>query len=252
MFEPILLTASKVVTFADRIALTNGSGFFFEPDHRLFFVTSRHVLIDESSQHFPNRIEISLHINADNLADCVGFSIPLYRNGISDWQQGEDSAGPIDVAVIELDRKAFPTGTTYYAFRPEHVCTQGSSTNDVEIGSPALVLGFPLGFHDTLHQLPVARQAIVASSFGFRFQGRGYFLTDARTHRGTSGSPVIIRAKDDDKALGDLPWRLLGIHSAQLDLATREVGADEVLGLNSTWFADILMTLTGDNARVRG
>lgn len=27
------------------------------------------------------------------------------------------------------------------------------------------------------------------SLFGLRFQGEGYFLTDARTHRGTSGAP---------------------------------------------------------------
>jgi transposase-like protein len=38
-----------------------------------------------------------------------------------------------------------------------------------------------------LHHMPVVRQAAVASSFGLRFGGQGYFLTDARTHRGTSG-----------------------------------------------------------------
>jgi len=46
------------------------------------------------------------------------------------------------------------------------------------------IVGFPLGFHDTLHHLPVVRQAALASSFGLRFPGNGYFLTDARTHRG--------------------------------------------------------------------
>lgn len=39
---------------------------------------------------------------------------------------------------------------------------------------------------DTLHHMPVARRAALASSFGLRFQGEGYFLTDARSHRGTS------------------------------------------------------------------
>jgi predicted nucleic acid-binding Zn ribbon protein len=34
---------------------------------------------------------------------------------------------------------------------------------------------------------------VVASAFGMRFQGLGYFLTDARTHRGTSGAPVVMR-----------------------------------------------------------
>jgi hypothetical protein len=47
--------------------LTAASGFFFERDDRLFVVTSRHVLIDEPSDHFPDRIEIELHADAYNL-----------------------------------------------------------------------------------------------------------------------------------------------------------------------------------------
>ena len=67
-------------TFQGRQPLTNASGFFFQRDDRLFMVTSRHVLIDEPSKHFPDRIEIELHIDEANLAKSTGFSIPLYRN----------------------------------------------------------------------------------------------------------------------------------------------------------------------------
>jgi hypothetical protein len=44
--------------------------------------------------------------------------------------------------------------------------------------------------------------------------------------------------------LGDLPWRLLGVHSARLDLGSRDRLLDEALGLNCAWYADIIMTLT--------
>ena len=116
--------------------------------------------------------------------------------------------------------------------------------DQVEIGASLLVVGFPLGFHDTLHHMPVVRQAGVASSFGLRFQGQGYFLTDARTHRGTSGAPVVMRALERDPAQSDLPWILLGVHSARLDVGTRDLQLDEALGLNCAWYADILLTLT--------
>ena len=43
---------------------------------------------------------------------------------------------------------------------------------------------------------------------------------------------------------GDLPWKLLGIHSARLDIGDRDLEQDESLGLNCAWYADILMTLT--------
>jgi hypothetical protein len=116
----------------------------------------------------------------------------------------------------------------------------------VEVGASLLVVGFPLGFHDALHGIPVARQAIVASPFGLRFQGEGYFLTDARTHRGTSGAPVVMRVAEQDFTPGDLPWMLLGVHSARFDIGTRDLVLDEALGLNCAWYADILLTLTED------
>jgi S1-C subfamily serine protease len=239
--EPLLLTAARVCTFEQQSLLTNASGFFFERDERLYLVTSRHVVIDEPSKHFPNRIEIELHTDPENLAGSIGLSILLYRNGKSIWRQGLDSAGEIDVAVIEIDRSALPPKVVYRAFTPAHLHRPPAQ---VEVGTSLLVVGFPLGFHDTLHHMPVVRHAVLASSFGLRFQGKGYFLTDARTHRGTSGAPVVMRAAVQGETNGDLPWTLLGVHSARLDVGTRDLKLDEALGLNCVWYADILLTLT--------
>jgi Trypsin-like peptidase domain len=182
-----------------------------------------------------------LHTDPKNMVRSTGFSLPLYRNGASVWRQGLDTAGEIDVAVIEIERAALPAPTVYRAFTPKHLL---GATDQVEIGSSLLVVGFPLGFHDTLHHMPVVRHAVIASSFGLRFQGQGYFLTDARTHRGTSGAPVVMRTFGRPPIQGDLPWTLLGIHSARLDVGTRDLIMDEALGLNCAWYADILLTLT--------
>lgn len=241
MFDTILLTAARICTFEQQWPLTNASGFFFARDQRLFLVTSRHVLLDKPSRHFPSRIEIELHIDPNNLAGSTRFSIPLYNGGKSLWRQGLDTAGDIDVAVIEIDRSALPAATLYRAFTPGHLPACGDA---VEVGSSLLVVGFPLGFHDTLHHMPVVRQAVLSSSFGLRFKGEGYFLTDARTHRGTSGAAVVMRTYGQDPTRGDLPWLLLGIHSARLDVGGRDRKLDEALDLNCAWYADILMTLT--------
>ncbi len=221
--------------------MTNASSFFFERGERLFLVTSRHVMIDELNNHFPDRIEIELHVEEDNLATATAFSIPLYQDGNRVWRQGSDTAGEIDVAVIELDREALPETTVYRAFTPQHL---PQTTDPIEVGSSLLIVGFPLGFHDSLHHMPVVRHAVIASSFGLRFTGQGYFLTDARTHRGTSGAPVVMRFTGSAPPLDDLPWMLLGVHSAQLDSGTRDINLDEALGLNCAWYADILLTLT--------
>src|SRR5437867_3541477 len=112
MIESLLLTAARIFTFEQQRLLTNASSFFFERSERLFLVTSRHVMIDEPSKHFPDRIEIELHIDPDNMAKSTGFSIPLYRHGKSIWRQGLDTAGEIDVAVIEIECDIFAYGFT--------------------------------------------------------------------------------------------------------------------------------------------
>lgn len=241
MIESLLLTATRVLTFRGERLLTNASGFFFERDGRLFLVTSRHVMIDQETEHFPDRVDIDLHVNPDNLAESAAFSIPLYRNGTGLWRQGLDSGGDVDTAVIEIDRGALPAGTVYRTFTPEHLYR---NTEEIEVGASLLVVGFPLGFHDTLHHAPVVRRAVIASSFGLRFNGKGYFLTDARTHRGTSGAPVVMRLAGPDPTHGDLPWMLLGVHSARLEAETRDLDLDEALGLNCAWYADFLLSLT--------
>jgi hypothetical protein len=240
MTEPLLLTATQVSTFNGKRLLTRASGFFFKRDDRLFLVTSRHVVIDEPSKHFPDRIEIELHVDDGNLTRSTGFSMLLYSNGQSIWRQGRDPGGEIDVAAIEIDTKALPPSAVLKAFTPAHL---QASLREIEVGTHLLIVGFPLGFHDMLHHLPVVRQAVIASSFGLRFQGQGYFLTDARTHRGTSGAPVVMRASAADTST-ELPWKLLGVHAARMDMGSRDLELDESLGLNCAWYADILMTLT--------
>jgi hypothetical protein len=57
-----------------------------------------------------------------------------------------------------------------------------------------------------------------------------------------------MRAPAVDACLGDLPWKLLGVHSARLDMVTRDLQQDESLGLNCAWYADILLALTRADA----
>ena len=241
MIESLPLAVTRVTTlFGDR-HLTNATGFFFERHGDLFVVTSRHVVLDEASEHHPDRIEIELHIDAQNLARTVQFSIPLYRTGKSVWREGLDSAGAIDVVALRLEREVLPKTLLMHAFTPANLV---GKLDLVEMGSSVLIVGFPLGVHDTLHRLPVARQSVIASAFGIRFQGKGCFLTDARLHRGTSGAPVVARKTGPGDGRGDFPWMLLGVHASRLEVANRDASQDESLDLNFAWYADILLTLT--------
>ena len=96
-------------------------------------------MIDESSRHFPDRIEIELHVDPDNLGESTGFMIPLYRGGRSVWHQGRDTTGEIDVAVVEIERAALPVTTVYRAFTPNHLPGQ---SDQIEVDTSLLVVGF--------------------------------------------------------------------------------------------------------------
>jgi hypothetical protein len=222
--------------------LTSATGFFFERGHRLHLVTSRHVVSDRAQGHAPAALEFWVHAHEHDLSRCSHLHVPLYGDGgrRALWRQATDGAGAIDVAVIPLpdDDSIEP----FYA--SPFTASQLPATDDaLGIGDALLIPGFPLGFFDTVHHLPVSRHATVASEYGVRFQGQGYFLTDSRTHSGSSGAPVLQRVME---LSGQPGWRLVGIHSSRMDMASRNPSTDESLGLNCAWYADVLLALTAD------
>jgi len=241
--ESLLLAVTRVSTLLGEKQLTNATGFFFARDDKLFLVTNRHVVLDEASDHRPNWLKIELHVDPENVAVTTQFAIPLYRGTEPVWRQGVDSAGTVDVVALQLERAALPNKLLLQPFTSDHLVEQ---LDEIEVGTRVLVVGFPLGFHDTLHHLPVVRQAVIASAFGIRFQGQGYFLTDAQMHRGTSGAPVVARMTTQRSGRRELPWMLLGIHAARMDVTNRDTEQDERLNLNCAWYADVIMTLTED------
>jgi S1-C subfamily serine protease len=236
--EPLLLSTTRVSTYLGNSVLTAGTGFFFRRDAQLYLVTSRHVLHDPATDHLPDRIEIMVHVDAQNLTRFQPVSIPLYSNGVSRWKTGTDSGGEVDIAAIAIDDSSLPPGALVSPFEPDDLAI---GPDEVCVGLPILLVGFPLGFYDTVHHLPVVRQGSIASAFGVRFQGQGYFLTDARMHRGTSGAPVVLRQFGKG---GERQHTLLGVHSARMEMSGRDALRDDVLGLNCAWYADMLMTLT--------
>jgi S1-C subfamily serine protease len=238
--DALLLSSTRISTFVQFQPLTHASGFFFRRHGRLFLVTNRHVLDDAASSHHPDRIEIVMHTDLFDLSRFAVVSLPLYLNGLSQWREASDIGGPVDVAVIEIPAEDVPAQAVLQAFDESHLEAREEL---ICVGDSLTIVGFPLGFYDTVHHLAVARNASVASAYGIRFQRQGYFLTDARTHRGSSGAPVVRRRSHSRP--GELPaWQLLGVHSTRMDMSTRDHTQDDWLGLNCSWYADVLLTLT--------
>lgn len=242
--DALLFSTTSITTFSAAHVLTSASGFFYRCGGRLFLVSNRHVFADPESGHFPDRIEIGVHTDTQDLTRHVVVSLPLYRDGLRQWREATDGGGAVDVAAMDIADAALPADAVLQAFDETHL---EEREEDVAIGDALTIVGFPLGLHDTVHHLAVARSASIASAYGVRFQRQGCFLTAARTHRGSSGSPVVRRRVDDRSTAPDPAWQLLGVHSTRMDMCSRDQLQDESLGLSCAWYADVLPALTGDD-----
>ncbi len=233
MIDTMYLHVAKILTFANGTPLTNATGFFYLHQKFLYLVTAGHVVLNEAAQHRPDHLQVSLHSDPSDLRQCADLSIPLYKDGVPQWYQ--HPRFDADVAAVAINDPTVLNSYFLAPFGPDDIM---NNNQEMPLGQDVLILGFPLGFHDTLNNLPIVRSATIASSFAHPFKGEPYFLTDARLHRGMSGSPVIFFPESDDQ--GTRRWKLLGIHTSALDVSNRDPTQDERLALNTTWYASLI------------
>lgn len=231
----------KVNTFAGGQSLTNATGFFFLHEEFLYLITSRHVVQNPAAGHCPDFLYVALHSNIADLQQTGGLSIPLYVDGVPQWYQ-HPACADADLVAVAVNDPHVLSSFVVVPFRSEDIL---NSNTIIPLGQDVLILGFPLGFYDTTHNLPIVRRATIASSFPHPFKQQPYFLTDARLHRGMSGSPVVARIHNDagPQDIVSSDWRLLGIHASALDVSDRDPIQDERLALNTAWYASLIMDM---------
>ena len=237
--EEIYFRVAKILTFTGSVPLTNATGFFYLHDSFLYLVTSRHVVLNEVVEHPSDRLQLSLHSTQYDLRQRSELSIPLYKDGVPQWYQHPVYASTVDVVAVAVNDPNVSRDHDLATFSCQDVL---DADGILPLGQNVHILGFPLGFHDTVHNLPIVRSATIASSYSHPFKGDPYFLTDARLHRGMSGSPVIAQLpnKSHSDVTKEPKWKLLGIHSSALDVSDRDPNQDEKLALNTTWYAALL------------
>ena len=217
--------------------------FFYDLGGHHFFITNRHVVVQEDKNYFPDEIRLKLHTNPNDIRENQDYSIPLYENNVQRWLEHPQGGREIDVVALPLDDDLTPRFFIRAFSETSHI----PEDVDIAIGEDVLVVGYPLGFYDILHNLPIIRNAVIASVYPVPFNGNPITLIDARLHSGTSGSPVItkptniIRHTNGSTSMSNLVQSfLVGVHSASLDIRGRNPSRDEPLGLNAVWFASLI------------
>jgi S1-C subfamily serine protease len=223
---------TPIICKSGRSIVSSATGFFFRFKEKTFLITNRHVFINEERNFYPDKIIIILNKEGNDLTQSEEITYNLYEENLEKptWLQIDKT---IDLAALEIPH---PKHHILAALTPENL----PKDLFLALGEQVLVIGYPKGFYDDIHNLPIVRSACVASAYGVPFKKQPIFLIDSNLHPGTSGSPVITVPKniyqnpDGGFVIGGNPiFYFLGVHSGTFD----------DLQLNAVWYSNMILKL---------
>lgn len=218
------------------------TGFFYRTlsEDRKFLITNKHVI--KNNNYIPDYIQIRLHKHKKETVDFNVINIKLKENNQKLWLEYPNDEIYCDVVAIPLSKKTMSTdelekfnNSNIIFFTRDNI----NSTCPCSFGKLS-VIGYPKNFYDKIHNLPIYRQATIASQYTVDFMDEPFFLIDSKLHEGMSGSPVVSSGQETYGGLGFGGYNLFGIFSEEW-----EVG-NEPLGLNTVWYAQLLIDITND------
>lgn len=221
-------------------SLGSATGFFFQQGVEKYLVTNRHVVVDEKSEDFPDALIIKVHTSPQTLTQSRDIKIPLYSAGKPIWLEHPTLRKKVDVVVLNIGTLLQPQDVVA-CWKADHFLPPDVI---VDLGAAVAVMGYPMGFYDSVHNLPIVRSGTVASAYRVNFRGEPLFLIDANLHPGTSGSPVFVPASTSRRTsqgvgIGSYSAALLGINSGGYSVG----GVD--LGLNAAWYSGLIPDIVG-------
>ena len=227
----LLKVTTLIVCKEGRKNVGTGTGFFFEKAGKVFLITNRHVVIDEGKNFYPDKVVVNLNCDLADITKSREIPYDLYREDAPLWKE---LSTQIDLVALEIPR---PESVIFSTLNEQNFLP-----DDVQLGlgEQVLVVGYPKGFYDEVHNLPIVRNASIASAYGVPFKRNQFFLVDASLHPGTSGSPVFTVPKNMETkkgggfTIGGAPkWYFLGINSG-------EFGG---MQLNAIWYSELILDL---------
>jgi len=216
---------------------SGGTGFFYQNKKgKIFLVTNAHVFVKEDEDYFPDKI--AFYVPSKN-GKAKPVILDLLKGRKRCWKSFPRKYNR-DVAVLEIPKEKL--GKCYFfAFGRENILPDEDLIK-VPLGAPVRLFGYPHGFPtDRYTKTPIVRYGIISSKPGIPLEGEEYFLIEANTQPGMSGSPVIIWSEDlVGEESKSSPFYLLGILSAIWRLRF------EHSGLNFVYPASLIKRLAGD------
>lgn len=245
----ILFSVSRVGILKESHQIGSASGFFYRAKTGVhFFVTNRHAVRGEGLPSPPDSIRLKLHSSTSDLGKCVDVTVNLLdKDGNPFFIDG----GPEqDLAMVPIRTEQLAAANAQIEFVSADYFVPEEFV--VSAGEDVIVVGYPLGAADEVHNLPLFRSASVASAYGVDYLGVPRCLIDGNLQRGMSGSPIFAKpsfARVNKAGALRFPqsalnaYMFLGVLSQTVPVPFPGTPGGVHIGLNDCWYPRLLETL---------
>jgi len=192
--------ATERLTVINKAGEANvGTGFFFvtrldEKTSYPLLVTNKHMICDGDGNE--NWMSLSFNVNKAgvNGEPIFGETVTItFKNTPDQFRlvhpDADLCAFPIWSVIDSYEKQGV---TLCYRYFPEELIPDKNDFAIISSIEEILMVGYPDGVSDEVHNLPIVRRGITATDYKIDYNGRKEFLIDASIFKGSSGSPIVI------------------------------------------------------------
>ena len=247
-----------------------GTGFFFQElgqtdptkenqwvsIENVWLVTNRHVALPKLNKVETIPESFTFHLRKLDRERIIWASITLSRAEL--LSRARFHADPeVDVCairVLDLLTAKINSGEKFlqwYGVSKDNF--PGSNKIHPHVASDTVVIGYPRCYYDEVNLFPIAKAGIIATRWGSAFDGKPYFLIDAKLFPGSSGSIVISKPTDVVVEKGQIfhsqekQFAFLGIYSGEPYQQHQPIEFDDLtlirksgFNLGIVWYANLV------------
>lgn len=227
---------------------------------RYWLVTNRHVVLPkiENVEHVPDEFVFCLreHDNGDIKWKPITLTKDELLSNLKLHSQKN-----IDVALIDITSYIQNIIKDIAEKKISNIMIPTSLSNinlpenqpiPIEVTSDIIVASYPKGFYDKVNKFPIVKSGIVASAWGYNFNGLPIFQIDAQLFPGASGGLVLSKPTNIAMIDGTLKtcktkqFVFLGVYSGEytwdkkIEIDGKEYLVDSSYGLGNVWYSHLI------------
>lgn len=237
-------------------------GPHWEKIEKHWLITNKHVLFpktDGKNESFIDSLTFNLRQIVNGKIEWI--PIVLNKKQLSEQTLLHNNA-IVDVVAIDVTKqisdvvmKSIKSGNKSIII-PSALTNKNLPENQpltIDVTTDIIVASYPKGFYDEFNKFPIVKSGIVASGWGFHFNGDPLFEIDAQLFPGSSGGLVISKPTNIAMINGSLSFAqdkqfvLLGIYSGEYfwkEKIKMSDGHEETIersyGLGNVWYSYLI------------